>query len=276
MIDLILYFGWDYVTIIYSNILSGQPSINEFHNLAKSKGVCIDLNIGIEDTSDYVLLAKQLLNSSANVVLLFASAHQVKMLLTEVQTLHTTGTSKRWFLWIASDSWSQEYYIKYKDVTIGKRSTAPHSETVPSFVNYYSQLTSATNRRNQWFVKFYEYYYDCSFGVNCSIMSIVNDCRYNFYQDSFDATAIDAVYSVAHAMNDFFNDNCNKPLVWYPENQTCLGQNRELNGLNFLEYIKNVSFFSPTGKKVYFDEHGSVKTNIQILQLSGSIFMSKL
>ena len=175
MIDLILYFGWDYVTIIYSNNLSGQPSINEFHNLAKSKGVCIDLNIGIEDTSDYVLLAKQLLNSSANVVLLFASAHQVKMLLTEVQTLHTTGTSKRWFLWIASDSWSQEYYIKYKDVTIGKWGTAPHSETVPFFVNYYSQVPPATNRRNPWFLKFYEHYYDCSIGVNCSIMSIVND-----------------------------------------------------------------------------------------------------
>ena len=149
MIDLLLYFGWDYVRTIYSNNLYGQPSINEFHNLAKSKGVCIDLNIDTEDTSDYVLLAKQLLNFSANVVILFASAHQVKMLLTEVQTLHTSGTSKRRFLWIASDSWSQEYYTKYKDVTIGKWSTAPHSETVPSFVNYYSQLTPATNRRNQ-------------------------------------------------------------------------------------------------------------------------------
>ena len=42
------------------------------------------------------------------------------------------------------------------------------------------------------------------------------------------------------------------------ENQTCLGQNQELNGLNLLEYIKNVSFTSPTGKKVNFDEHGGV------------------
>ena len=48
MIDLIVSFGWDYVSTIYSNNLSGQPGINEFHNLAKAKGVYIDFKIGIE------------------------------------------------------------------------------------------------------------------------------------------------------------------------------------------------------------------------------------
>ena len=174
------------------------------------------------------------------------------MLLTEVQTLYTSGSSKRWFLWIASDSWSQEFETKYKDVTIGKWGTAPYSETVPSFVNYYSQLTPATNMRNPWFREFYEHYYNCSIDINCNNMSIVNDSRYNFNPDSYDATAIDAVYSVAHAINNFLSDNCNNPLVWYSENQTCLGQNQELNGLNLLHYIKNVNFTSPTGKKVNF------------------------
>ena len=48
MIDLIVSFGWDYVSTIYLNNLYGQPG-NEFHNLAKANGVCIDFNIGIED-----------------------------------------------------------------------------------------------------------------------------------------------------------------------------------------------------------------------------------
>ena len=78
MIDLILYFDWDYVSTIYSNNLYGQPGINEFHKLAKVKGLCIDLNIGIEDASDYVLLANKLLNSTANIVVFFASAHHVE------------------------------------------------------------------------------------------------------------------------------------------------------------------------------------------------------
>ena len=262
MIDLIVSFGWDHVSTIYTNNLYGQPAINEFHNLAKAKGLCIDFNIGIEDMSDYVLLANNLLNSTANVVVLFAIHSHAEMLLTEVQTLYSSGTSKKRFLWIASDTWSQKLDTKYKDVTIGKWGIAPYSETVTSFVNYYSQLTPATNARNPWFSEFYEQYYDCIIGVNCSNTSIVNDS--NYQQDSFDATAIDAVYSVAHAINNFFNDNCNQPLVWYPKNQTCFGQKRKLNGSNLLEYIKNVNFTSPTGNEITFDEHGSIKPKYNI------------
>ena len=262
MIDLIVSFGWDYVSTIYSNNLYGQPGINEFHNLAKTKGVCIDFNIGIEDTSDYVLLSKNLLNSTANVVVLFASSHHVEMLLTEVQKLYSSGTSKRRFLWIASDSWSQLLDTKYKDVTIGKWGTVPYSETISFFDNYYSQLTPATNTRNPWFSEFYEHYYHCIIGVNCSNVSIVNDS--NYQQDSFDAIAVDAVYSIAHAVNNFLNDNCNRPLVWHHENRTCLGQSQRLNGSNLLKYIKNVNFTSPTGNEISFDEHGSIKPKYNI------------
>ena len=134
----------------------GQPGINEFNNLTKVKGVCIDFNIDIEDTTDFAFLVNSLLNSTSNVVVLFGSGHHVDMLLTEVHTLYSSGTSKRWFLWIASDSWSQELDAKYKDVTIGKWGTSPYSETVPSFINYYSQLIPAANAHNPWFIEFYD------------------------------------------------------------------------------------------------------------------------
>ena len=261
MIDLILYFGWDYVSTIYSNGLYGQPGYKAFHDLADTKGVCIDLIKGIDDKTDYVLLANNLMNSSANVVVFFVWPNHVVKLLTEMQTLYSSGRSNKRFLWIAGDSWSH-LVNKYKDVTIGKWGTRPYTKTFSKFDYYYSQLTPATNIRNPWFSEFYEKYYDCIVGVNCSKMSIVNDSTYK--QDSFDATAIDAVYSVAHAINNFLNDNCNQPLVWYPDNQTCLGQNRTLNGSNLLEYIKKLNFTSPTGNEVSFDDDGDVKAKYLI------------
>ena len=265
MIDLILYFGWDHVSTIYLKNLYGQPGINEFHDLVDANGVCIDFNKGIiDDSTDYVLMAKNLMNSSANVVVFFGSPDHVVKLLTEVQTLYYSGCSKRRFLWIASDSWSQTFAAKFQDITVGKWGTAPFSETIPSFDMYDSQLTPATNARNPWFSEFYERYHDCIIGVNCSNISFVNDSNYNYQQDSFDVHAIDAVYSVAHAINNFLNDNCNQPLVWYPENQTCLAQDQTLDGLNILEYIKNVNFTSPTGNKVSFDRHGKVKAKYNI------------
>ena len=53
MIDLIVYFGWDHD-------LYGRSGIDEFHHLAKSNGLCIDINKGIEDSftlSNYTTLA---------------------------------------------------------------------------------------------------------------------------------------------------------------------------------------------------------------------------
>ena len=91
---------------------------------------------------------------------------------------------------------------------------------MPSFDEYYSQLTPTTNKRNVWFKEFYEQYYNCSYGVNCSNISITNDP--NYQQDFYDSFAIDAVYSVGHAIHNFLNESCEHPLMWYRQNQTCL------------------------------------------------------
>ena len=263
MIDLIIYFGWDHVSTIYSNNLYGRPGIDEFHRLAQTNGLCIDIKEGIEDSytlSNYTALANKLINSSANVVVLFASINHVKSVLKEVQRLYISGVSKRRFLWIASDAWSE--ITDFTDITVGKWGIAPYAEKVHSFDDYYSQLTPATNLRNPWFTEFYERYYECNINVNCSNRSIADDP--NYQQDSFDPLVIDAVYSVAHAINNFLNDNCQQPLVWYPQNQTCLGQTLEFNGKNLLQYIKNLNFSSPTGNRIKFDEEGNVKAKYGI------------
>ena len=134
MIDLIIYFGWDHVSTIYSNNLYGRPGIDEFHRLAQSNGLCIDINEGIEDSyslSNYTALANKLMNSSANVVVLFASINHVKSVLEEVQRLYTSGISKRRFLWIASNAWSE--ITDFSDITVGKWGIAPYAEKVHSF-----------------------------------------------------------------------------------------------------------------------------------------------
>ena len=265
MVDLLLHFGWYHVSIIYSNNLYGRPGINEFRLLAEANGVCIDFNRGIEENyikSNYTILANKLLNSTANVVVLFASSNHVEMLLTEVHTLYSSGTSKRRFLWIASDTWSSDLDTKYKEITIGKWGTAPYSEPVPSFDDYYSQLTPSTNLRNPWFTEFYESSYDCISDVNCSNRSVTSDP--NYQQDFFDSFVIDAVYSFAHAIHNFLNDSCEQPLVWYSQNQTCLGQSQEFNGENLLKYIKDLNFQSPSGNHINFDKKGNVKAIYRI------------
>ena len=263
MVDLILYFEWDHVSTINSNNLYGQPGIEQFHKLAKDKNICIDLNEAITDEfelSDYRTLASKLMNSTADVVVLFASGHHAESILTALRNLQLELNKTRHFLWLASDAWAEIKDPQYSEITAGRFGFIPLSETIHPFNEYFSKLLPNNNLRNPWFEDLYNEVYKCF--INCSNASLTD--RSGYKQFSVVPLVIDAVYSAAHALNDFFNDNCNKPLIWFSDNQTCLGQTEELSGKTLLEYIKNVSFTSPTGNKIKFDEKGNVEAKYRI------------
>ena len=263
MIDLIVYFGWDHVSTIYSNNLYGQPGITEFHRLARKEKICIDVNEGIDDsfvTANYTIIANKLFNSSANVVVLFASIHHVPYLLTEIQSVQ--GISTRQFLWIASDSWATfREAADFSSIVSGMWGVAPLTTKYDLFEEYYSNLTLGTNLRNPFFTDYYQVFYNCIVGINCTNDSITEHPMYQ--QNSKVPLVVDAVYSVAHALSNFFKENCKQPLVWHKINQTCVSWTNEtrLNGKVLLKYLSNVSFTSPTGNKVMFDNLGNVEGN---------------
>ena len=269
MIDLIVYFGWDHVSTIYSKNSYGQPGIDEFHRLAKIEKICIDVNEGIDEnfvTANYTELANKLFNSSANVVVLFAHTQHVINLLTEIKSVQ--GNSTRQFLWIASDSWASVTSRRagdFSSIVSGMWGVLPLTTKYDKFEEYYSYLTLGTNLRNPFFTEYYQVFYNCIAGINCTNDSITEHPRYQ--QDTTIPLVIDAVYSVAHALNNFFRENCKQPLVWYKINQTCVGRTNEsqtrLNGKVLLKYLSNVSFTSPTGKKVMFDKFGNVEGNYE-------------
>ena len=47
MIDLVIRFGWTYVSAIHTNNAYGEPGIDRFRQLADAAGICIDLDLGI-------------------------------------------------------------------------------------------------------------------------------------------------------------------------------------------------------------------------------------
>ena len=241
----------------------GQPGITEFHRLARKGKICIDINEGIDEnfvTANYTVLANKLFNSSANVVVLFAHIHHVIVLLTEIKSAQRNST--RQFLWIASDSWATfREAADFSSIVSGMWGVVPLTTKYDMFEEYYSNLTLETNLRNSFITEYYQVIYDCIVGVNCTNDSITEHPMYQ--QDSNVPLVVDAVYSIAHALNNFFNENCDQPLVWYKINQTCVGQANEtrLNGKVLLKYLSNVSFTSPTGNKVSFNKFGYVESN---------------
>ena len=269
MIDLALRFNWMYVSTIYANDFYGEPGIDEFRKLANQNGICRDLDEGIDSNfvaADYNHLASKLLNSSANVVILFASQGIAEQIFTALRNVSLKQGINRKFLWIASDAWARSTSVvsKFSESLVGLFGMAPLTTTDNGFHSYFSQLTLDSNKRNPWFEEFYQAVFNCRVNETCNQSQPITD-HVGYRQGNFIPLVIDAVYSVAHALNSYLSDNCDQPVLWYRNNRTCSGQNRKLDGATLLEYIHRVNFTSPTGNLINFDSNGNVEGRYEIL-----------
>ena len=270
MADLLLFFNWTHISTIFSKNTYGQPGIDELHTLAGQRGICIDLNEGIDDDfsdENFATLAEKLHISVANVVILFASQDSADQLLK-----HLYQISSRKFIWIASDSWARSLSVvsKYSTMLTGMIGFVPLTEHLPSFHDYFSRLTLNSNNRNPWFEEFYSTVMNCTTDSNsnkkepCKRNSSVPDLS-TYEQGNKIPLVVDAVYTFAHALQNFLMENCEQPVQWFPNNRTCQNQMRELNGSALLEYIKKLDFISETGNRVIFDDEGNVEGTYDIL-----------
>ena len=264
MIDICLRFNWTYVSTIYSNDFYGEPGIDQFHSQAQETGICIDIDEGIEahfEDGDYYKLAKKLLNSTANVVVLFVLSDISDRLFEQLEIANRENGTNRQFQWIASDGWAQSNSVvdKYNRSLNGLFGITPSTVYHRDFHDYYSQLRPDNNFRDAWFKEFYEATFQCSLTLQdnpCGELKSITDLD-TYAQDNVVPLVIDAVFSAAHTLHNFLEANCDQPIVWYPNNRTCAGQRNELTGANLLGFLNNLTFTSPTGNKIFFDANGN-------------------
>ena len=274
MIDILLRFNWTYVSTIYARNPYGEPGIDEFQRLANKDGICIDLNEGIEEDyspSQYNDLVRRLMESQANVVVIFASQDIAEEILTRLS--NTTNSTR--FQFIASDAWARSINVVHQanETAAGLFGIVPLTEHVDEFQEYFSHLTIESNRRNPWFSEFYKAFANCT--LEGTGASDTQPCAKNrnitqlprYQQGNFIPLVLDAVYTFAMALNSFLLENCDTShFTWFPNNRTCAGQKRELNGSALLQYISRVNVKNNvTGNKIMFDNQGNVESMYEIL-----------
>ncbi len=270
MIDLAIEFGWSYISTIHSNNAYGEPAIDLFRQLAANEGICIDLDIGLDDDftkEQYLEVASKVANESiANVIVFFASLSYVEQFMEQFSSIQRADNNSRSFLWIASSSWGQaeSIYTSYPDIITGLLGFEALTKNESNFNNYFSQLSLQSNKRNPWFSKYYEDYVNCTRGESCEENVPVTN-NINYMERNYIQLVIDATYSIAHGLNNFLLDNCDQPLIWDSSTQSCVGQTKLLNGTELRNYLQNVNFTSPSGNTVYFDTNGNVEAQYKIV-----------
>ena len=264
IIDLITYFGWEYVNVIFNDNTYGEPGTDAFRKGAKERGICIDYDRGIiqEEIIGPEMFSQAinetvsgLLNSTARVVLAFTDEPTIVSLFEELRERN----SKRQFVWIASDAWAGSNVIRdnFLDIANGTFGFQAHTEEVKEFDDYFSQLTPSTNMRDPFFREYHEFFCNEN-GTDCPNGNVTSHPSYS--QGNVVPLIIDAVYVFAHALQNFLDNNCDQPLRWDRATQQCDGMKNVLNGENLLGYIFNVTFNGIQKRNVSFDENGDPRS----------------
>lgn len=271
MIDLILKLDWSLVNVIHSNDEYGEAGTEMFRQLANARGICIDNDIGIDESLEdyqFASLAAMIYNDiDTDVIVFFASRNFIAPFMSQIDDLMITlNTRELW--WIASESWAQSNNIvhRYHDVVAGRLlGLAPQStsDLNNEFTDYLSNLTLSTNTRNPWFTEFIEHHYNCT---NTQQYECPNDTNI-FDSNTYSITpfmvelVIESVYSVAHAIHDYLTDTCSEygNATQHDDSGLSCAANQldNLNGSTLVQYLQNVNFTSAFGKQVYFDRHGN-------------------
>ena len=270
MVDLVSYFKWEYVSVIFNDNTYGEPGTDAFIDGAIKRGICIDYRRGIVQSEvsgpevfDRAIkeAVKGLLNSTASVVVVFTDEPTILAIFREISKRNVT----RRFKWIASDAWANSNLVReeFPKIARGTFGFQPHTEHIKEFANYFSQLTPSTNIRDPFFPEYYEAFCNAD-GTDCP-NGLTNNPSYA--QGNIVPLIIDAVYVFAHAIQNFLDNNCDSPLRWNRATQRCDGMKHDLTGENLLGYLFNVTFNGIQNRDVSFDENGDPSGVYEIIYL---------
>ncbi|XP_066284386.1 metabotropic glutamate receptor 8-like [Branchiostoma lanceolatum] len=272
MVDLAKELGWTYVSTIASEGNYGENGVETFAARARQNGVCIAASEKIdrhasdetfEDIIEY--LGK---TPKARAVIVFADEDDLKKLIAAAKRL---GVGSH-FLWVGSDSWGTKVtpVEGQEEAAEGAITILFKSQTIPGFDRYFTKLTPGNNRRDVWFEEYWESHFRCRFNISsdsgpdrglqrCTGEKTVSTAS-GYVQEGKVQFVIDSVYAMAHALHAMRNDLC-------PGTSSGLCEEMEhVDGKQFLEYIRNVTFTGIGGDTVAFNAKGDGPGRYDIYQ----------
>ncbi len=245
MADIAVHFNWTYVSTVYSESDYGETGMDEFMKEAKARNVCIAASEKIsqhataEDLDDIILSLKK--KASARVVILFVRVEDATNFLLAAKRQNVTDQ----FVWVASDGWGNDQLPVSNNENIAQGALTMTLQTayISEFDTYFKNLRPFHNKRNPWFVDFWEYIHKCKFNVTRrpTVQQCTGHEKFNphiYKQESKVQFIYDAVYAMAYGLNSMLQDIC----VNYTTHRDCIQEVSLDGGLFYQNYILNVSF----------------------------------
>ncbi|XP_076643569.1 metabotropic glutamate receptor B [Halictus rubicundus] len=273
MVDIVKKMNWSYVSIIYEESNYGIKAFEVLEDLLGENDICIaikeklvkDSGVAEETAYDNIVL-KLLTKPRAKGCIIFGSDQEVAGVMRAVRRCNATGT----FSWIGSDGWSARGLVSNgnEPEVEGTLSVQPQANPVRGFEEYFLNLTVENNRRNPWFVEFWEDHFKCRY-PNASRtphnQKYTEPCttkerltkQNTAFEDQLQFVS-DAVMAFAYAFKDMHKDLCQgKPGLCEAMKPT--------KGTELLKYLQKVDFEGLSGDKFKFDKNGDGPARYNII-----------
>ncbi|XP_068593465.1 extracellular calcium-sensing receptor-like [Cebidichthys violaceus] len=259
LVQIMKYFDWRWVGIIYSKGLYSEEGTAKFNMEAQKEGICVEYTLPYAKTNLVQLdaIVQTLRESSSKVVLLFIPLSFTKSFLSEIENYNITGKQ-----WLGSESWITQAdlaSVKRKGILQGAIGFAIPLAYIPGLGEYLLNLKPLDEPQSTIIKAFWEKFFDCSFSPSNTTMCTGTEDLRTVSNDYTDVTQFraennvyKAVYLVAYALHALLQcKNGSNPTTGKP----CVNKN-EVQPKLVLEHINYVNFTTQNGAKVFFDENG--------------------
>ncbi|XP_066967578.1 metabotropic glutamate receptor 2-like [Macrobrachium rosenbergii] len=273
MVEIVKLLNWSYISIIYEESNYGIKAFEELEGLLAINDICIAVkeklvkDSGVAEEVAYDMIVKKLLQKQrARGVIIFGSDQEVAGVMRAVRRNNATGS----FSWIGSDGWSARSLVSSgnEPEVEGTLSVQPQANPVDGFDNYFSGLTVQSNKRNPWFIEYWEDHFKCKHPkspVTKYNRNYTQACRENEKltnnNTEFEAQlqfVSDAVMAFAYAFKNMHHHLCGGHPGLCPRMSP-------INGEELLSYLRNVSFTGLSGDNFTFDQNGDGPARYNII-----------
>uniref|UniRef100_T1IGY4 G-protein coupled receptors family 3 profile domain-containing protein n=1 Tax=Strigamia maritima TaxID=126957 RepID=T1IGY4_STRMM len=284
MLEIVKLMNWTYISIIFEESNYGIKAFEVLEDQLAQHNICIAVkerlvkDSGVAGEAAYDVIVQKLLSKSrAKGVIIFGSDQEVAGVMRAVRRNNATGR----FSWIGSDGWSARTLVSdgnEREVE-GTLSLQPRANPVDGFDEYFLGLSVKTNKRNPWFVEYWEDYFRCKY-LNSPVtpynQEYTETCTGdevmtydNGYQSEGQLQFVsDAVMVFAHAFKRLHEELCGK----VPK---LCEKMRQIDGSQLNNYVRAVNFTGLSGDEFHFTEHGDGPARYNIIhfkQISPSVF----
>ena len=258
LVDIIEYFGWTYVSLLYSEGSYGENAAKNIERLTRSRGICLGVSKRISSDPNDEEVKRVLLNIQVNndapVVILFMESMGIDKLFGYILKNNMTSN----FLWVSGDSFPAIDSLGVAEGAIGSLYVGHPSYHMPQYKNFIKGL-SWKSSKNPWLPLIYKSAFGCTWNVSndpdkesCEIYDTLSEAQ-DLYVSS-PGKSSDGFMVYAKALHNLITDHC--PHLFRKDVQRDFSDC--INGPRLLQYMKAVSFSGFTGQ-VEFDSKGDMQ-----------------